>query len=91
MPGAATAHLDERWHRELLDQLCAIERETGSPGERAAATWLVERLGEEGAGEARIEEEVGHHTFWWPLGLAAAAGFVAGVRGIRGRASLAPR
>ena len=53
----------------MLEELCSFDRETASPGERAAAEWLVERLRAEGAADARIEEERGHHTFWWPLGL----------------------
>jgi Peptidase family M28 len=79
------AYLDERWHRSLLKELSGIPRETASTGERAAAEWLVERLAREGVGEVRIDEERGHHTYWWPLGLAAAGGTLAGVRGIRGR------
>jgi Zn-dependent M28 family amino/carboxypeptidase len=68
----------------MLDELCSFERETGSPGERAAADWLVERLGEQGAPGA-VEEESLHDTFWWPLGLAAGAGIAAGLLGLRGR------
>lgn len=90
MPDAATTpatadYLDERWHRALLDELCGFARETASVGERAAAKWLVERLVAVGAGDARVEELRGHQTFWWPLGLAAAGGVLAGVRGMRGR------
>src|SRR4051794_30957363 len=83
--GAAADRLDERWHRALLDELCGFRRETASAGEHAAAQWLVDRLASEGAGDARVEEERGHETFWWPLGLAAAGGVLAGVRGMRGR------
>jgi len=86
--GAASEALaqtpDAAWHRDLLTGLCSFERETGSSGERAAADWLVERLGEHGAGAA-VEEEPLHDTFWWPLGLAAGAGVVAGLLGLRGR------
>jgi hypothetical protein len=82
-PGAAD-HLDAGWHRRLLDELCALDRETGSAGEMAAARWLLERLDDEGAGSLRIEQERGHQTFWWPLGLAAAGGAVAGWRALRG-------
>jgi hypothetical protein len=78
-------YLTERWHRSLLNELCGLRRGTASSGERAAAEWLVERLASEGVGEARVEEERGHQTFWWPLGLAAAAGALAGVRGARRR------
>ena len=82
---AAGDHLDERWHRALLDELCGFVRETASAGEHAAAQWLVGRLATAGAGDARVEEERGHQTFWWPLGLAAAGGVLAGVRGMRRR------
>ncbi len=71
-------------HRQLLDELCSFERETGSSGERAAAEWLVAQLAQHGA-EAVIDEEALHDTFWWPLGLAAAAGVAAGVLALRGR------
>jgi hypothetical protein len=75
---------DAARHRELLDGLCAFERESGSSGERAAAGWLAERLAEHGVG-AEIEEEPLHDTFWWPLGLTAAAGVLAGSLALRGR------
>lgn len=81
---AATGTADTAWHRELLDGLCAFERETGSSGERAAADWLAERLGEHGV-SADVEEEALHDTFWWPLGLAAGAGVLAGMLALRGR------
>ncbi len=80
---APAGHLDERWHRELLEGLCGFGRESASAGERAAARWLVERLAAAGARNARVEEERGHQTFWWPLGLAAVAGVLAGVCGMR--------
>src|ERR1700739_2943067 len=82
---ADTDRLDARWHRALLDELCGFRRETASAGERAAARWLVEQLATAGACDARIEEEHGHQTFWWPLGLAVAGGVFAGVRGMGGR------
>ncbi len=80
----AADYLDARWHRALLDELCAFGRETASAGERAAAEWLLERLVAEDVGEARIEEHRGHQTFWWPLGLAAAGGVLAGWWASRG-------
>jgi peptidase M28-like protein len=81
----ASPHLDPSWHRELLGELCGFERETASAGERAAAEWLADRLRSEGAADVRLEEERNHQTFWWPLGIACAAGVIAGVRGSRGR------
>jgi len=80
----AADYLEAGWHRALLDELCAFVRETASAGERAAAEWLLERLVAEDVGEARIEEQRGHQTFWWPLGIAAAGGVLAGWRATRG-------
>ena len=77
------AHLDQAWLRELVTRLSSIERESGSPGEREAAEWVVARLAEEGA-EAQVETERLHNTFWWPLGLAGVAGTLAGLAGLRG-------
>jgi hypothetical protein len=79
----SSSHLDSSWHRRLLDELCAIERPSASPGERRAAEWLVGELRELGV-HARIESEPAHGTFWWPLGIAAAAGLVAGAAALRG-------
>jgi hypothetical protein len=92
MADTGDAHLGEDWLRELVAGLSSIERESGSPGEREAAEWLVRQLGEHGA-PARVETEELHDTFWWPLGIATgaaalagfgrsrAAGFAAGVAG----------
>jgi hypothetical protein len=80
--------LDERWLREKLEALSAIDRPSASDGERRAAEWLVEGLGDHGA-RARIEVEEGHGTYWWPLGLASGAGAVAGVAALRGRRGIA--
>jgi hypothetical protein len=88
---AAAAHAVDRereWARALLDQLAAIERPSASEGEREAAEWIVARLAELGA-EARIEEERAHGTYWWPLGIGAAAAAGANLAAIRGRRLLA--
>src|SRR3954451_186696 len=83
----ASPHLDSAWHRRLLDELCAIERPSASPGEREAAEWLAAELRQLGI-QAEIESEPAHGTFWWPLGIAAAAGLVAGAAALRGRRAL---
>ena len=80
---AEAAHLDEAWLRELVSGLASIERESGSPGERQAAEWTLARLVEEGA-EGQVETELLHSTYWWPLGLAGAAGALGGRAALRG-------
>jgi hypothetical protein len=77
-----TDHLDAAWHRKLLEDLCSAPRATATEGERRAAGWVVERLTEEGA-PARIEEEPSNGGYWWPLGVAAGAGLLAGLSGRR--------
>ena len=91
MPGGATqpstetpAHLDEAWLRDLVETLCSIHRPTASRGERRAAEWLLAKLRDLGA-RGEIELDRAHGTFWWPLGLAAAGGIVAGLATLRGR------
>jgi Peptidase family M28 len=78
-------YLDQRWLRELVETLASIHRPTASRGERVAAEWVADRLREFGADGARVEREDVHGTFWWPLGLAAGAGVVAGLLALRGR------
>jgi hypothetical protein len=79
--------------RERLDELCSGERESASEGERRAAEWLAGELREAGARDARVEEEPeANGTFWWPIGLLAGAGVLAGLaarRGGRARRALA--
>ena len=71
--------------RARLDELCSWERGSASEGERRAAEWLAGELREAGAREVRVEEEAGANgTFWWPIGLLAAAGAVAGLAARRG-------
>jgi hypothetical protein len=88
VPSDATAPAGSRLEaaslRADVEALSAIHRPSASPGEREAAEWLVVRLAEHGA-EARIEVEDGHGTYWWPLGVASAAGALAGVAALRGR------
>lgn len=75
------------WLRERLEELERIERPSASEGERRAAEWLVAQLAELGA-EARIEAESAHGTYWWPLGIGAAAGALGAVAALRGRRRL---
>jgi hypothetical protein len=84
---------DATWMRERLEELCSGERESASEGERRAAEWLAGELREAGARDARVEEETeANGTFWWPIGLLAGAGVLAGLaarRGGRARRALA--
>src|SRR5688500_3173248 len=74
---------DEARLRRDVEELSAIYRPSASSGERQAAEWLVSRLEEHDA-TGRIEVEDGHGTYWWPLGLASAAGALAGLATLRG-------
>jgi hypothetical protein len=82
-PAVATPDIEKL--RDLVDTLASIHRPTASPGERVAADWVAGRLRELGADRARVERERVHGTFWWPLGLAAAAGAMAGLAALSGR------
>ena len=76
---------DAAWMRERLEELCSGERESATEGERRAAEWLAAALREAGARDARVEEESeANGTFWWPIGLLAGAGAVAGLAARRG-------
>src|SRR6476469_7945376 len=75
---------DQNQLRGWLEELERIYRPSASEGEREAAEWIVERFGELGA-EARIEAEPAHGTYWWPLGLGAVLGALAGIAGLRGK------
>jgi hypothetical protein len=71
--------------RARLDELCSWERESASGGERLAAEWLASGLRDAGAREVRVEEErEANGTFWWPIGLLAGAGALAGIAARRG-------
>jgi hypothetical protein len=75
---------DQEWLRGLVEELERIERPSASDGERRAAEWVLRRLRELGA-EPRIEAEPAHGTYWWPLGIGAALGALAGLASLRGR------
>lgn len=68
---------------EPVRHLAAIDRPSASPGEREAAQWIAARLRELGC-TADVEEERAHGTYWWPLGLGAAAGVAGGLLARRG-------
>jgi hypothetical protein len=66
----------------VVRELAAIERPSASEGERRAAEWLAEELGEAGC-EARVEEERAHGGYWWPLGILNAASALVALAGRR--------
>lgn len=68
--------------REIVEALERIERPSASAGEREAAEWIRDRFAALGL-EARIEEELAHGTYWWPLGLLSGAAALAGLSGSR--------
>ena len=76
--------VDQVWLRGLVEELERIERPSASDGERKAAEWVVARIRGLG-GEARIEAEPAHGTYWWPLGLGAVLGALGGIAALRGR------
>jgi hypothetical protein len=78
---------DVAWMRERLEELEAIHRPSASAGEREAAEWLVRCFAELGV-ESRIEAERAHGTYWWPLGIGAAAGALGGLAALRGKRAL---
>jgi hypothetical protein len=78
---------EHAWLRTRLEQLEGIYRPSASEGEREAAEWLVGQFAELGV-EARIEVEAAHGTYWWPLGIGAAAGALGGLAALRGRRGL---
>jgi len=61
-----------------IRHLAALERGSGSPGEREAAEWIAQRLREEGL-EPEVTDHPAHGGYWWPLGLATAAAALAGL------------
>jgi hypothetical protein len=81
---APSPRLDHELLRADVEELAAIHRPTATVGERRAAEWVAARLGEAGA-PARLEEEDSNGGYWWPLGLTAAAGTLAGFAALRGR------
>ncbi len=84
-PPLVSPTADEAWLRERLDELCSFERGSASEGERLAAEWLADGLREAGARDVRVEEETGGNgTYWWPIGLLAGIGVIAGLAARRG-------
>lgn len=64
--------------RHTIEHLTTWERPSASEGERRAADWIAGELRELGFA-AEVEEESAHGTYWWPVGIFAALGVVAGL------------
>jgi hypothetical protein len=72
--------------REVVETLAPLHRPPCSPGERAAAEWLHERLGSVAGVEVQLEDEPSWGTFpptATGLGLAGALGALLSLRGWR--------
>jgi hypothetical protein len=80
------AHLlSEHELRSIVARLAAIDRGSGSAGERRAAALVADEL--ERLGQApHVESARVHGTYWWPVGLPLAAAVAAGLRGGRAAA-----
>ena len=79
---SGTGLLSEGELHERVARLAAIERGSASVGEREAAELIAEELRETGA-RVSVETERVHGTYWWPIGIPAAAAALAAVRGGR--------
>jgi Peptidase family M28 len=73
--------------RGHIEWLAAMERGTASAGERAAGERLARILEALGFAVHRDTERV-HGTYWWPIGLPAAAAALAGITRTRMPAAL---
>lgn len=78
--------------REVIGRLAPLERRAGSAGEREAAEWIVARLRQAGAREARIEPATfrdGYAPLIAKLSAAAAVAGAAALLSRRARATAA--
>ena len=64
--------------RHTIEHLTTWERPSASEGERRAAEWIAGELRELGF-ETAVEEERAHGTYWWPVGIFAVLGAIAGL------------
>jgi Peptidase family M28 len=74
--------LAEQDLRARVERLAAIERGSGSPGEREAAELIAEELRAAGA-RVSVETERVHGGYWWPVGIPTALAALAGLAGGR--------
>ncbi len=69
------------WKDAIYD-LAAIRRPSASDGERAAAEQIAAWLGASGC-RVRIDRELAHGGYWWPIGLGNAAAAAAATLALR--------
>jgi hypothetical protein len=74
------AVLTEAELRDRVERLASLERGSASAGEREAAALIAGELEGQGC-FVSVEPEQAHGTYWWPIGLPAAASALAGLRG----------
>lgn len=82
------ALLDQAELRALIERLASIRRPSASAGERAGAEVIAAEMRGAGA-RVRLEEEVVHGTYWWPIGLLTGVSALAGASARRVVAALA--
>jgi hypothetical protein len=61
-----------------IGHLAAIDRPSASAGEREAAEWIAGMLERFGC-DARVEPELAHGGYWWPIGLLNVASAATGL------------
>ncbi|MFC9973154.1 M28 family metallopeptidase [Spirillospora sp. NPDC127200] len=81
-PVTPAARPDEAALRATVERLAPIERAPCSPGERAAAELIAERLNGLGAA-ARVEHEPAYGSYAWPVGVLSGLAAAAGLAGRR--------
>src|SRR3954471_5423282 len=83
MTDPARTPTEEALHADVA-ALAAMDRLPCSPGERAAAEWIAERLGAYGARVA-IDDELVHGTYYTPLGVYNGIAVAGGLLALAGR------
>jgi len=84
-PDRAATSAIETTLREVVETLAPLERPPCSPGERAAAEWLRERLGAVAGVEVQLEDEPSWGTFPPTATGLGLAGVLAALFSLRGR------
>jgi hypothetical protein len=72
--------LDEAALRERVERLAALDRGSGSSGEREAAELLAAELRSLDGARVVVEPERVHGTYWWPTAITSAVSVVAALR-----------